>query len=106
MSPHSNRFAPGFPGFAGHFPGDPVLPAVVQISLAVALAGEGEGRPLRLAGVRSAKFLLPIRPNDEVLVRCRARTDGAERLHDVEFTTAGGAAAVVLLDLVEAREAG
>ena len=32
------RFSPSFPGFDGHFPGDPILPAFVQVMAAVSLA--------------------------------------------------------------------
>ncbi len=60
------RFAPDFIGFSGHFPGNPILPAIVQVCAVVSLAEEEEGKPLRLAAVRSAKFLSPIRPGEEV----------------------------------------
>ena len=100
------RFAPDFPGFAGHFPGDPVLPAVVQLLAAVCLAEDGEGRRLRLAGVGTAKFLFPIRPDEEILVRCRVRADGDERLCDAVVSAGGRPAAVAQLRLADERENG
>ncbi len=98
------RFAPGFRGFAGHFPGAPVLPAVVQILAAASLAEECEGRRLRLAGVPAAKFVLPIRPDEEILVRCRVRREGGKRLIDAELTAAGRPPAAFALELVDGGE--
>ena len=100
------RFAPGFVGFSGHFPGDPILPAVAQLLTVVSLAEEQAGTRLRIAAVRAAKFLLPIRPNEEILVRCRVRSDGGERLHDAALDVAGRPAASVLLHLVADEENG
>jgi len=53
---------PGFIGFSGHFPGNPILPAIVQVCAVVSLAEEEGGKPLRLAAVRSAKFLSRFAP--------------------------------------------
>src|SRR3990172_5586383 len=60
------RFAPGFIGFSGPFPGTPILPAIVQVCAVVSHAEEEGGKALRLAAVRSAKFLSPIRPDEDV----------------------------------------
>ncbi len=100
------RFAPAFPGFSGHFPGDPVLPAIVQLMIVVSLAEEVAGSRLRIAAVRSAKFLLPIRPNEEILVSCRESADGGERLHDAALFSAGRPAASILLRLAADEENG
>jgi 3-hydroxymyristoyl/3-hydroxydecanoyl-(acyl carrier protein) dehydratase len=48
-----------WPGFAGHFPGDPILPAAVLIDLALAVAGGA-------TGIAKARFLAPVRPGDEL----------------------------------------
>ncbi len=68
------RFPRTFPGFAGHFPDYPVLPAVVQILAARMLAETLWGRPLRLNGVENAKFLLQVQPEEEVRVELRERS--------------------------------
>ncbi len=60
------RFAPDFAGFQGHFPGDPILPGVVQIMAAVHTAGLVVGRPLCLAGLKRCKFMRPVRPLEEI----------------------------------------
>lgn len=66
-------FPSEFPGFAGHFPGFPILPAIVQVQTAFCLAEDWLGAPLRLLGVENAKFLLQLRPGEEINVECRER---------------------------------
>jgi 3-hydroxyacyl-[acyl-carrier-protein] dehydratase len=66
--------------FMGHFPGLPVMPGVLVIeALAQAgglLAWEGaseEGRDaiLYLTGIEKARFKLPVRPGDQLILRVR-----------------------------------
>src|SRR5512140_2195980 len=84
------RFGPGFIGFSGHFPGNPILPAIVQIRAAVSIAEEEEGgKTLRLAAVRSAKFLAPIRPDEDVWIRVRRRVDPGMGIFDATLSVAG-----------------
>jgi 3-hydroxyacyl-[acyl-carrier-protein] dehydratase len=94
------RFAPDFPGFDGHFPGAPILPAIVQIQVAVAVASEHAGTPLRLAAVEAAKFLSPVRPGEEIVASCRPAGPGDAPMHDATITAGGRAAATFLLRLV------
>ncbi|HEY5996307.1 MAG TPA: hypothetical protein VIU29_04760 [Candidatus Deferrimicrobiaceae bacterium] len=98
------RFAPGFPGFSGHFPGEPILPAIVQLMTVVSLAGEHAGIPLRMAAVRAAKFLAPIRPDEEITVRCDVKTQDGMRLCDATLTVEGRTAATALLHLADPGE--
>lgn len=95
------RFDPGFIGFSGHFPGNPVLPAIVQIRAAVSLAEEEVGKTLRLAAVRSAKFLAPIRPDEDVWIRVRRRVDSGIDLCDATLSVAGKTVAAFQLELAE-----
>ena len=97
-------FAEGFAGFAGHFPDYPILPAVVEILTAVVLVGEGAGRRQRLVAVEDAKFLSPVRPDQELLVRCRQRTVKGKLLHDAQLTVGGTVAASLLLELADHEE--
>ncbi len=53
--------------FAGHFPGHPVLPAVVQVLILQVLLEE-IGQPAQLACVPQAKFLAPLGPNTPILL--------------------------------------
>lgn len=70
------------PSLDGHFPGDPIVPAVVILDLVIQHI-EAELPPQRVVGVRRAKWLRPLRPdekfeleldapnNDVVRFRCR-----------------------------------
>jgi 3-hydroxymyristoyl/3-hydroxydecanoyl-(acyl carrier protein) dehydratase len=54
--------AAGLEAFHGHFPGDPVLPGVVQVDWAARLGAEAFGALGAFRGVDQLKFLAPIRP--------------------------------------------
>ena len=95
------RFDPGFIGFSGHFPGNPVLPAIVQIRAVVSLAEAEGGKTLRLAAVRSAKFLAPIRPDEDVWIRCRRSTGSGIDICDATLTVDGKTVAAFRLELAE-----
>lgn len=55
-------FKPDFIGFAGHFPDNPILPAIVQIMLAEHAISQ-TGSEFILSKIKSAKFLLPVVPD-------------------------------------------
>jgi 3-hydroxymyristoyl/3-hydroxydecanoyl-(acyl carrier protein) dehydratase len=57
------------PGFAGHFPGSPVLPGVVQIGLVLEALGEAGAAPPRVAGIPSVRFRAVVVPGDVLDVR-------------------------------------
>ena len=69
-------FPSDFIGFSGHFPGYPILPAFVQILMALTLVEELIGGPLELAAIEKAKFLLELRPNQEIVVQVREQRLG------------------------------
>ena len=52
-----------FSGYRGHFPGNPILPGIVQLSFIRRLAERRIGRALRLAGVKRIKYLRLITPD-------------------------------------------
>jgi 3-hydroxyacyl-[acyl-carrier-protein] dehydratase len=64
-------FPDDFAGFAGHFPGAPVLPAIAQVLAAQVVAETAIGKPLRLYSVTRAKFHVQILPGDPVTVSCK-----------------------------------
>jgi 3-hydroxyacyl-[acyl-carrier-protein] dehydratase len=99
------RFAPGFIGFSGHFPGNPILPAIVQVYVVVSLAEEEEGKTLRLAEIQSAKFLSPIRPDEEVSVRYHRRVESGKNIYDATLSVGGKTSATFHLRLVPEGEA-
>jgi 3-hydroxymyristoyl/3-hydroxydecanoyl-(acyl carrier protein) dehydratase len=71
---------PDLAHFSGHFPRAPVVPGVVQIDWALALAREYLGISLQFAGIENLKFQRLLRPGDAFAAHLRwepART----RLH-------------------------
>ena len=72
------RFGEDFPGFSGHFPDYPVLPAVLQSLLAQMMAEELVGRPLRCTTLQQAKFTRQVRPDEllDVTVECQPQQGG------------------------------
>ena len=58
-------FDPAFTGFDGPFPGNPIVPAVCQLSAVEVLAHLALGREeLKLATISLMKFRAPLVPND------------------------------------------
>jgi 3-hydroxyacyl-[acyl-carrier-protein] dehydratase len=55
------------PALAGHFPGMPVVPAVVVLERVVQAAESRLERPLRIAGLVQTKFLSPLLPGEPAL---------------------------------------
>jgi len=55
---------PSLPVFAGHFPGNPILPGIVQIDWAVSTAQEAfeESPAARFSGMSQIKFKAPVAP--------------------------------------------
>ena len=99
------------PGIEGHFPGDPVVPGVLQIEALAQLcavvalaAGPPNERPaVRLAGVEAARFRRVVRPGEALLLRSQvesvrrgvwrfsasATTEAGDRVCEATLTAAG-----------------
>src|SRR3954451_7168185 len=65
------RFPAEHVAFAGHFPGFPILPAFMQVQVAVDVLSAALGRPISLQAVEQAKFIKPIQPDQDVSVDLR-----------------------------------
>lgn len=57
------------PWFAGHFPGDPVLPGLAQLGAVLALLRQASGRELAVAALSRVKFKQLARPGELLAIR-------------------------------------
>ncbi len=77
------RIDAGHPALPGHFPGQPLAPAVIlleQVALALR-AWRGQ----RLAQVLEAKFVAPLRPDEAAMLRLsETAVDGARVRFEIE----------------------
>jgi 3-hydroxyacyl-[acyl-carrier-protein] dehydratase len=90
-------FPQSFIGFAGHFPGYPVLPAYVQVLTAITVIEEWKGCPFQLASVERAKFHIELRPDQEITVQCREFETKGKTVIEANLTVAKGPAATFLM---------
>jgi 3-hydroxyacyl-[acyl-carrier-protein] dehydratase len=68
-------FSPGFPGFNGHFIGNPVLPGVCMVQAVLVMLSEQRKSPVTLKRLVSAKWFAPVRPGTELSFVCHERAD-------------------------------
>ncbi|WP_041646629.1 3-hydroxyacyl-ACP dehydratase FabZ family protein [Aromatoleum aromaticum] len=69
--------APDHPAFAGHFPGQPILPGVVLLGWATGALGIALGRRVPPCQIAAAKFLQPVSPGTSLLIRHVRELGGA-----------------------------
>jgi 3-hydroxymyristoyl/3-hydroxydecanoyl-(acyl carrier protein) dehydratase len=70
---------PDHPAFAGHFPGNPILPGVVLLDIALQIIVNASGIALDICELDSVKFLSPALPGDELLIRHTITAGGTIR---------------------------
>jgi 3-hydroxymyristoyl/3-hydroxydecanoyl-(acyl carrier protein) dehydratase len=72
------------PAFAGHFPGRPIVPGVLLLAELLELLRQA-GEPLVGLQVASAKFLEPVGPGADLLLRVLPAEPGAgQRRFEIE----------------------
>lgn len=76
------RIGPEHPAYAGHFPGRPVLPAVVILAEVLAAIEAHTGEPSQQWTIASAKFLTVVAP-DEFLTLSHATSPSGVLRFDV-----------------------
>lgn len=69
------RVAGDHPALAGHFPGEPVLPAVVVLDRVIDAAEAWLGPGLSILALPQAKFMSSLRPGDTARI-CLSQTGG------------------------------
>jgi predicted hotdog family 3-hydroxylacyl-ACP dehydratase len=84
--------------FHGHFPGEPILPAVAAVAIAVETVKTMADRPLELRVIKSAKFRAPVRPGAIVTIRCEPKSSGDTPLWRVRLESSGAVAADMKLE--------
>ena len=102
------RFPAKFIGFQGHFPGNPILPAVCEIQAALAMVEAWRGRRVSLGGITLAKFAAPVTCDEEVEYLCSVKiVDGGGALVKATVATdAGNVARFTLRVAFEDEERG
>lgn len=80
----SLRLRPESVIYTAHFPGHPVTPGACLLQMVTELVWKATGRPLKLEGVKNAKFLRVLAPAEvpvvTVAVECEETEDGC-RVH-------------------------
>ena len=70
------EFSKDDPMFAGHFPGDPLVPGVILTEALAQTAGiaahlENSKTRFLLSAIRQMKFLRPVRPGEKIILRAK-----------------------------------
>jgi 3-hydroxymyristoyl/3-hydroxydecanoyl-(acyl carrier protein) dehydratase len=64
------------PSLPGHFPGTPLVPGVVILDEVVAALGEWQ-QNTQLSGLRSVKFLAPLKPEEPFMISLSATSENS-----------------------------
>lgn len=96
-------FSKDFIGFQGHFPGYPVLPAVIQCRLGIACCSQLCGKSLTLVALSKAKYKQQVAPNTPITVQAtyRKNTEPKDLHFSVKITGNQGLIASFHLQLAE-----
>lgn len=79
MSTRPLAIAAGHPAYEGHFPGQPILPAVVLLAEALAEVVARTGRDATHWSLQQAKFARTVAPGEALTLACEAAASGAMR---------------------------
>jgi 3-hydroxymyristoyl/3-hydroxydecanoyl-(acyl carrier protein) dehydratase len=62
------EISPDSPWFSGHFPGEPILPGVAQLAMALDAIKKLDRKNLRISSVKRVRFKQVIRPDDKLRI--------------------------------------
>ena len=79
--------SPDHPAFAGHFPGQPILPGVVLLAETLAAIEAHTGSPANAWTLANCKFAIPVPPGVALTLAHEHLPDGGVRF---EIRSAGG----------------
>jgi len=70
------RVDPESPWFSGHFEGNPILPGIAQLGMAIDMIKEFGYKACRVSGIKKVRFKQMIRPDDpiKIIVRLKERS--------------------------------
>jgi len=100
ISKHENKiagkflFSKTFLGFSGHFPGYPILPAVIQIAAVRMLAEIGLKKTVMLHSIERAKFTNIVQPGNPLTIQIDYAIKEASCLLNFSITSKNGQVAV------------
>jgi 3-hydroxymyristoyl/3-hydroxydecanoyl-(acyl carrier protein) dehydratase len=81
------RIAPDHPALPGHFPGHPVVPGVLLLDGVIEAATRWLGAPLRVRGLRQAKFIAPLLPGEVASIDLELAGDSLDFVIQRDGTT-------------------
>ena len=90
------------PAYAGHFPGQPILPGVVLLDEALFALAVLQARADATAQIKSAKFLSPVQPGENLRFEYASTSAGVFRF---ELKAAGRVVASGVVAFAAAGEA-
>jgi len=95
------------PYFSGHFPGNPVMPGVLQIEAMAQAAGvlllrrgSSEGKVALLMSADKVKFRKAVRPGDQIVINAKLLRTRANRIATAEVTSSVGGLVVSSAELM------
>jgi 3-hydroxyacyl-[acyl-carrier-protein] dehydratase len=68
------------PSLPGHFPGAPLVPGVLILDEVLAALTEWRGDP-QLTGIRTVKFLAPLKPEQPFTISLSSKNERAGEVH-------------------------
>lgn len=91
------RFDEGLDLFKGHFPGNPLVPGILQIEMAHYAAQTALGATCVVKEISKAKFIAPLYPGESATAEVRLVADGERFRADANVSVDGEARSVITL---------